>query len=128
MKFGKNCFERTILYILFFVILAIYTHDSHAIEPDSINCSVRSSSKAKAFKKGKTSCEIVDHICALANGGLDNKANMQCQTTYASRTKDLIENTPEGRDLYCNEKNSLTYRTVFNSRERLNKVTYCKKK
>lgn len=57
---------------------------------------------------------IVDHVCALANGGIDSPSNMQYQTPTESRAKDRIENTKRGRVLYCNEKNSTPIRQVFN--------------
>jgi hypothetical protein len=57
---------------------------------------------------------IVDHICALANGGLDIISNMQYQTPSASQSKDRIENTPKGKVLFCTPTNSLPTRTVFN--------------
>lgn len=56
---------------------------------------------------------VVDHICALANGGLDVIENMQYQTIAEGHAKDRIENTPMGR-VFCDDKNSLPYRTVFN--------------
>ena len=59
---------------------------------------------------------IVDHICALANGGLDIINNMQYQTPSASRAKDKIENTPLGKLRFCTPNNSLSIRTVFNCR------------
>ena len=57
---------------------------------------------------------IVDHICALARGGLDIPANMQYQTPEESIKKDRIENTAYGEALFCTPLNSLAYRTVFN--------------
>lgn len=60
---------------------------------------------------------IIDHICALANGGLDIIENMQYQTYKESRRKDKIENLPIGRTLFCNSKNSLPKRTVFNCKK-----------
>lgn len=70
---------------------------------------------SQGYPKGRKGY-IVDHYCALANGGLDTIANMQYQTTEASRAKDRVENTPRGRLLYCNNSNSLPIRTVFNCR------------
>lgn len=61
---------------------------------------------------------IIDHTCALANGGLDIIENMQYQTYEESRKKDKIENLPIGRTLFCNAKNSLPKRTVFNCKKR----------
>ena len=57
---------------------------------------------------------VVDHICALANGGIDAVENMQYQTISEGKKKDRIENTPEGKKLFCNEKNSTPTRQVFN--------------
>jgi hypothetical protein len=57
---------------------------------------------------------VVDHVCALAQGGLDNVINMQYQTIEEGHKKDRIELTPQGKILYCNSKNSLPIRTVFN--------------
>jgi hypothetical protein len=57
---------------------------------------------------------VVDHICALANGGLDSIINLQYQTIIEAKVKDKIENTEKGRLLYCNENNSTMVRQVFN--------------
>jgi len=57
---------------------------------------------------------IVDHVCALANGGIDDVRNMQYQTTAESKIKDRIENTPAGKLRWCNATNSTTRREVFN--------------
>ena len=57
---------------------------------------------------------VVDHICALEQGGLDIISNMQYQTIIAGHQKDRIELTPLGKALYCNSLNSLPIRTVFN--------------
>lgn len=59
---------------------------------------------------------VVDHMCALANGGLDIIDNLQYQTIADAKAKDRIENTPQGRTMFCNADNSLPYRTVFNCR------------
>lgn len=57
---------------------------------------------------------IVDHICALAQGGFDSVNNMQYQTQADSIKKDKIENTRYGRALFCTPENSSVKRTVFN--------------
>jgi hypothetical protein len=59
---------------------------------------------------------LVDHICALGQGGLDSVENMQYQIPADSRKKDKIENTAVGKKLFCNEKNSTPTRQVFNCR------------
>jgi len=69
--------------------------------------------KSQGYPHGRKGM-IVDHICALANGGIDSITNMQYQTPIESKKKDLIENTPLGKKLYCNSSNSSAYRTVFN--------------
>ena len=57
---------------------------------------------------------VVDHVCALEVGGLDNIKNMQYQTYSDSKTKDKVERTAYGKAKWCNETNSLPYRTVYN--------------
>jgi len=57
---------------------------------------------------------VVDHICALAQGGLDTTTNMQYQTIEEGKKKDLIENTAYGKAMFCTKSNSLPYRTVYN--------------
>lgn len=57
---------------------------------------------------------IVDHICALGNGGRDSVKNMQYQSLSKSRKKDLIENTWQGKKLFCTPQNSTPTRQVFN--------------
>ncbi len=57
---------------------------------------------------------IVDHVCSLFNGGIDNVRNMQYQTLKASAAKDRIENTAVGRDKFCTPLNSTPTRLVFN--------------
>ena len=57
---------------------------------------------------------IVDHICALVQGGIDNPKNMQYQTISESHNKDRIENTDYGRALFCTPENSTPTRQVFN--------------
>ena len=57
---------------------------------------------------------IVDHICSLFNGGLDDPKNMQYQTIVESKKKDRIENTPLGKRVFCTPLNSTLKRTVFN--------------
>lgn len=57
---------------------------------------------------------VVDHVCALANGGLDIVENMQYQTIAEGKKKDKVENTGAGRRIWCNAKNSKPVRTVFN--------------
>lgn len=57
---------------------------------------------------------VVDHICALANGGLDITTNMQYQTLADGKLKDRVENTPFGKQQFCTPKNSTPTRQVFN--------------
>ena len=61
---------------------------------------------------------IVDHICALAQGDLDNPINMQYQTLEESKGKDRIENTAYGAALFCNATNSTLTRQVLSVRSK----------
>lgn len=85
----------------------------------------RSGKPVREFRKehpcpvtGKTTgaCpdQIVDHVCSLFSGGRDDKSNMQWQTRFEAKIKDRIENTPEGKSIFCNQKNSTPTRQVFN--------------
>lgn len=60
---------------------------------------------------------IVDHVCALANGGRDIVGNMQYQQKSDSDLKDRIENTPAGRKMFCTPLNSTPTRQVFNCKK-----------
>jgi hypothetical protein len=83
------------------------------------SCVKHNFDKLNGWPKGRPGW-VVDHICALANGGLDiagiegMSGNMQYQTPTASYLKDKIENTPKGKALFCTPENSLPKRTVFN--------------
>lgn len=57
---------------------------------------------------------VVDHVCALANGGIDAVSNMQYQTIADGKVKDRIENTALGKRKFCNKDNSTPTRQVFN--------------
>ena len=57
---------------------------------------------------------VVDHVCALAVGGIDDVKNMQYQTIADGHIKDRIELTKFGHDKYCNAQNSTPTRQVFN--------------
>ncbi|MGZ5053328.1 MAG: hypothetical protein ACXWAT_00135 [Methylobacter sp.] len=57
---------------------------------------------------------IVDHKCSLFNGGIDSPINMQWQSYTDSKKKDRIENTREGKRIWCNATNSTPIRQVFN--------------
>ena len=69
--------------------------------------------KINGYPKGRKGY-VVDHICALYCGGLDNVKNMQYQTAQESKEKDRWETTPAGCSSTCNSTNSLPRRTVFN--------------
>lgn len=69
--------------------------------------------RRNGYPKGRKGY-VVDHICALGNGGLDIQENLQYQTLDESKKKDKIENTKKGRELFCTSENSLPYRTIFN--------------
>lgn len=46
---------------------------------------------------------VVDHVCALACGGIDSTLNMQWQTYKESKAKDLIEGVQCSK--FCTDKN-----------------------
>lgn len=132
MKKLKKIVIKIALSFVVLLGIAVYADQSYALEPDSVKCSVRSRGIIKKFQLetkriGGWDNHVADHVCALANGGLDQLNNLQWQSDEDGEFKDRIENTPEGRKMFCNEKNSLPYRTVFNSKKKLNETYYCNK-
>jgi len=59
---------------------------------------------------------VVDHVCALACGGIDDPTNMQYQTYKYGKLKDKWERTPEGCKNTCTPENSTATRQVYNCR------------
>jgi len=57
---------------------------------------------------------VVDHVCALACGGIDDPKNMQYQTYKDGKLKDKWERTPEGCKNTCTPDNSTPTRQVYN--------------
>ena len=103
---------KALLLLMFAAIVAMNVPDAEATTCRSTAVK-RLFDKQNGFPKGRRGY-IVDHICALAQGGLDAPINMQYQTTLDSVTKDKIENTGLGKRLFCTPKNSTPTRQVFN--------------
>ena len=83
------------------------------------NAACRSQAQRKAFlhQNGYIRSKpghVVDHICALACGGIDAPSNMQFQTIADSKAKDKWETTPAGCKKTCTPQNSTSVRKVFN--------------
>jgi len=57
---------------------------------------------------------VVDHVCPLECGGIDNPINMSYQTFIEGHKKDRWERTDFGCKSLCNDKNSTPKREVFN--------------
>jgi hypothetical protein len=68
--------------------------------------------KQYGFKPGM----IVDHVCPLSCGGIDEPYNMQYQTWPEAKAKDRWETTAAGCKKLCNQYNSTPTRQVFNCR------------
>jgi len=60
---------------------------------------------------------VVDHVCALECGGIDDPVNMQYQTYAAGKAKDKWERKPEGCAQTCTPENSTFDRRVFNCKK-----------
>lgn len=69
--------------------------------------------KLNGFLKGRKGF-VVDHICPLKWGGIDDIRNMQYQTLKDGHIKDRIEATEAGKKMFCNSKNSTPTRQVYN--------------
>ena len=109
------------LYLLFLISLTSIqpSYGMTKVEAKSQGYTCRSATVkhkfdvSQGFPKGRKGY-VVDHICALANGGFDIVENMQYQNLSEGHKKDLVENTVKGRGLYCNDNNSSSIRTVYN--------------
>ena len=96
------------LILLFFVSTAsAYACRSHAVK--------RQFDRLHGYPKGRKGY-VVDHVCALACGGIDSVINMQYQTKEESLKKDKWETTEQGCSKTCNVHNSTKTRQVFNCR------------
>lgn len=60
---------------------------------------------------------VVDHVCALACGGLDSTINLQYQTKAESLAKDRWERSQTGCAKTCTPLNSTSTRLVFNCKK-----------
>lgn len=69
--------------------------------------------KAQGYPKGRPGF-VVDHICALECGGMDDPINMQYQNIVDGHAKDRWERTLEGCAKTCTPQNSTPTRQVFN--------------
>lgn len=102
------------------VVVFVYVFVLFVITVSVASASTCRSSKFKhqfdieqGYPKGRKGF-IVDHICALAQGGIDSPKNMQYQTLAESKIKDRVENTKYGKSIYCNISNSTPTRQVYN--------------
>jgi hypothetical protein len=99
------------VYTISLILLAMLATDG--------NASCRSHKPAHAFevqqgyphgRKGY----VIDHVCALACGGIDDPSNMQYQTYKDGKAKDRWERTDDGCARMCTPANSTATRQVFN--------------
>lgn len=95
------------------IIIILFTGVNYADASCRSAAVKRQFDKAQGYPHGRKGY-IVDHICAIGQGGIDEPSNMQYQTLMDSKEKDKIENTPYGKALYCNSENSTPTRQVFN--------------
>jgi hypothetical protein len=104
---------------LLILLLLSFSLQANCLPPDPLVHTVRSPAVKhhfdvlSSYPHGNPGM-IVDHICALCQGGIDSPINMQYQTPLESITKDRIENTSKGRKLYCTPLNSTPLRRVYN--------------
>lgn len=104
------CRLMALLFLLSALALAI--PDVNASTCRNINVAHRFATK-QGYPHGRPGY-IIDHVCALAQGGIDATSNMQYQTLTDSKIKDRIENTPLGKLKWCTPLNSTPTRQVFN--------------
>jgi len=101
----------------FFIIIAIIALASCVSTAKATTCRnaavKRTFDKQEGYPNGRKGY-VVDHVCALVQGGLDSTINMQYQTIDEGHKKDKIENSLIGRAEFCTPLNSTPTRQVFN--------------
>jgi len=103
---------KIVMLLLLASLMIMSTHDANATT--CRNSSVKHQfDKLNGYPQGREGY-VVDHVCALAKGGLDAVINMQYQTIDQGHKKDRIENSKYGRSLFCTPENSTPTRQVFN--------------
>lgn len=103
--------NNVMFYLLCFIAIFAISIDSFAVCRS--NYQKKKFDRLSGYPTGRKGF-VVDHICALACGGIDRPVNMQYQTIKAGKQKDRWETTPFGCKVTCNESNSTKVRTVFN--------------
>ena len=103
---------KALLLLMFAAIVAMNVPDANASTCRSTAAKHRFDVQ-QGYPHGRKGY-IVDHICALAQGGIDSPKNMQYQTIADSKAKDRIENTDFGAAQFCTPENSTPTRQVFN--------------
>lgn len=103
--------------IIIFLLLFSLENVAQATTDNLVSCrsqvKKRNFDKSKGYLRGRKGY-VVDHICPLKWGGIDDPSNMQYQTVLEGKKKDKIEATEEGKKMFCNEKNSTPERLVYN--------------
>jgi hypothetical protein len=119
---GKREFWITVLafLILVFAIMPVIAlADEHVqYRSRAVVSKFKISHECPATGRIEKHCKgyVVDHVCSLFNGGRDNTINLQWQSFSESKKKDRIENTKEGKKLFCTPLNSTPERRVFNKK------------
>lgn len=126
---SKDCKKErflvvNVLCLLAFLVVLVAVFFGGVNDAEAYTC--RNASVKHAFDKQEgyphgRDGYIVDHICALAQGGIDDVKNMQYQSTVESHKKDRIENTAYGAALFCTPENSTPTRQVYNCKRGVKK-------
>ena len=111
-----DCLSITFYLILLIMMFAV-SDDADAATSCRSTTVKHTFDKQQGYPNGRKNY-VVDHICALAQGGIDAPANMQYQTPAESIAKDRVENTAAGKKLFCTPKNSTPTRQVFNCKNK----------
>lgn len=98
------------LYVFVLFVITMFVADASTCRSIKVK---RQFDVLQGFPHGRKGY-VVDHICALVQGGIDSPKNMQYQTLAEGHIKDKIENTEAGKKLFCTPQNSTPTRQVFN--------------
>jgi hypothetical protein len=100
-------YSKTIVFIIFMALVGQTDASCRS------QTQVHKFEKQQGYPKGRPGY-VVDHVCALACGGVDDPSNMQYQTYAEGKAKDKWERTEKGCAALCTASNSTKTRQVFN--------------
>ncbi len=124
-RYRDNIIDALSLMAFFIILAMLFLGDEEAEAATACrSTSVKHQfDKQNGYPTGRKGY-VVDHVCALEMGGLDNVVNMQYQTAEEGKKKDRVERTAYGKAQFCTPTNSTPTRQVFNCKGSKEKIKH----